>query len=190
MRAFIAIEISDEIKEALGRVEAHLKYAGADVKWVRPENIHLTLKFLGEISEEKTAEVKAVLDLIAGSTVPFEVTIKDVGAFPNIEGPRVIWVDLEKGVAQVIALAGAIDEALAKIGFTKDNRPFSPHLTIGRVRSSHNKSKLADKVSSTTSNSDLADVSAHQIKSVILFRSTLTPQGPIYTKLHEAQFRQ
>ena len=94
MRTFIAIEISEEIKNILAQIESHLIYAGADVKWVKPENVHLTLKFLGEIDEKKAAEVTAILDSIARMTKPFELNVKDIGAFPKIEHPRVIWVGL------------------------------------------------------------------------------------------------
>jgi RNA 2',3'-cyclic 3'-phosphodiesterase len=188
MRTFIAIDISAEIRKALAQIEAHLIYAGADVKWVRPENVHLTLKFLGEIDDKKEAEVNAALDSIAKSTKPFELSVKDLGAFPKIDHPRVIWVGLEKGAVETTALAAKVDEALASIGFAKETRPFSPHLTIGRVRSPINKDKLKEKMVSAIANIDLPTVPTHKVSSVILFQSTLTPQGSIYTKLHESVF--
>ena len=135
MRTFIAIELSSEIKESLAQAQSHLKYAGADVKWVTPENIHLTLKFLGEIPEEKCENVKAALDEIAKTTASFELSIKDIGAFPNIEFPRVIWIGLDKGAKESTELAAKVDEALSKLGFAKETRPFAAHLTIGRIRS-------------------------------------------------------
>jgi len=186
MRTFIAIEISDEMKEALHQIESHLKYSGADVKWVKPENIHLTLKFLGEVNEQKLVEIKALLDSIAGDIKPFEITIKEIGAFPKIEYPRVIWVRLDKGAGGSKELAEKIDSALLKIGFEKESRPFAAHLTIGRVRSPKNKDKLKEKVASFDA-SQLSAVKPHAISSVVLFHSTLTPQGSIYTKLHEAK---
>jgi 2'-5' RNA ligase len=188
MRTFIAIEISEDIARILAQIESHLKYAGADVKWVKPEIIHLTLKFLGEISEKKCEGVKLVLDDIAGSTKPFELSIKDVGAFPKIEHPKVIWVGLDNGAKGSKDLAYRIDETLSKIGFAKEERPFSPHLTIGRVRSSANRDKLTEKMSSASANFQLSAVPSHKVTSVILFQSTLTPQGSIYTKLHESRF--
>lgn len=187
MRTFIAIAISEEIKNTLSQIESHLKYAGADVKWVKPESVHLTLKFLGEIDEKKAAEVTAVLDSIARSVKPFKVSIKDIGAFPKIEHPRVVWVGLDRGAAEITALAVRIDEALSRIGFAKEVRPFSPHLTIGRVRSPLNNDKLKEKMLSAAVSIDLSLVPPHQTSSVILFQSTLTPQGSIYTKLHESK---
>lgn len=187
MRTFIAIEISEEIKNTLSQIESHLKYSGADVKWVKPEIIHLTLKFLGEIDEKKATEVNAVLDEIAKSVKAFEISLKDIGAFPKIEHPRVVWVGLDKGAAETAGIAVRIDEALSKIGFAKEERPFSPHLTIGRVRSPLNKDKLKEKMVSAASKFDLLAVAPHRVTSIILFQSTLTPQGSIYTKLYETR---
>ena len=187
MRTFIAIEISEEIRAILAQIESHLKYSGADVKWVASDNIHLTLKFLGEITEEKCEKVKAALDEIAKTTAPFEISLKDIGAFPKIEFPRVIWVGLDKGAKESTELAGRIDEALSKLGFAKETRPFAAHLTIGRARSGKNKEALREKMLS--SQVPVASGQSPEIvSSVILFKSTLTPTGSIYTKLHEAPF--
>lgn len=185
MRTFIAIELSDEIKSSLSQIESHLKYSGADVKWVDEKNIHLTLKFLGEIDEEKCNKVKDILDKIAGSSKSFEINIKDIGAFPKIDYPRVIWVGLDKGAAESRSLAEKIDEALSGIGFEKETRPFTAHLTIGRVRSSKNKQALKEKMGSI----GLQETRNKRqvVSSIILFQSKLTPKGSIYTKLHEAR---
>jgi len=189
MRTFIAIEVSKEIQETLGQIETGLKYAGADVKWVNPAIIHLTLKFLGEITNEKIDDVKIALDAIASRAAPFDLSIKDIGAFPQVEHPKVLWVGLDKGSRETVSLASGVDEALSQIGFTKEERPFSPHLTIGRVRSPHNRIKLAEKVASTAANIRFSEIPAHRVSSVVLFHSTLTSHGSIYAKLHEASFR-
>lgn len=187
MRAFIALEISEDIRNALEQIESHLKYAGADVKWVRPGLIHLTLKFLGEIADKKIEDVESALDGAARSAKPFEMTLKDIGAFPGIERPRVIWVGLDKGAAEAAELARRIENSLSDIGFPKAEKPFSPHLTIGRVRSPLNADKLIEKILSASSVADLRSTdSSRKVTSVILFQSTLTPQGPVYTKLHES----
>ena len=186
MRTFIAIEIPEEIKKVLVHIEDHLKYAQADVKWVRPETIHLTLKFLGEVTDEKRGEIEKALDEIARSVKPFELTVKEIGTFPYIEHPRVVWVGLDKGATETIGLANRIEEALAAIGFAKEDRPFSPHITIGRVRSPINKDKLKEKILSASNTIHLSEVTPHRVASIILFRSTLTPQGPIHTKIHES----
>lgn len=184
MRTFIAIELSEEIRNALAQIQSHLKYAGADVKWVEKNNIHLTLKFLGEIDDKKCEKVKAVLDQIAAEFKPFELDLKDIGAFPKIEFPRVIWVGLDKGAKESTEIAKKIDEALSKTGFQEETRPFAAHLTVGRVRSSKNKEVLKEKITDY----QLPITKSEIIPSIILFQSTLTPKGPIYTKLHEAKF--
>lgn len=187
MRIFIAIELSESIRNALAQIQSHLKYAGADVKWVEKDNIHLTLKFLGEVTEEKIEKIKSALDQIASKTKPFEISLKDIGAFPKIDYPRVIWVGLDKSANESKILAENIDEALSKIGFQKESRPFAAHLTIGRVRSPKNKDALKEKILSAA-NSQLPITNSQLISSIILFQSTLTPKGSIYTKLHEARF--
>ncbi|HPM42577.1 MAG TPA: RNA 2',3'-cyclic phosphodiesterase [Candidatus Omnitrophota bacterium] len=184
MRTFIAIELSEQIKNTLAQVQSHLRYAGADVKWVSEENIHLTIKFLGEITEEKCAKVSAVLDDTARQTKAFEFSLKDIGAFPKIEFPKVIWVGLDKGAKESAELAARIDRSLSEMGFAVETRPFTAHLTIGRVRSPKNKAVLKDKILSYR----LQPATPNIISSVILFKSVLTPHGPVYTKLHESYF--
>ena len=183
MRTFIAVDFSPEIKEALAQAEAHLKYSGADVKWVEKDNIHLTLKFLGEVDEKKLEEIKIALEAICGQTKPFDTQVHDLGAFPKIEYPRVIWAGIDKGATELKALAEKVDEALSKLGFEKETRAFAAHLTIGRVKSPKNKEKLKEKMAAYK----LPDIPPHRIDSVIIFKSTLTPKGSIYTKFHEAK---
>jgi 2'-5' RNA ligase len=187
MRTFIAIELSEEIRSALGQVQSHLKYAGADVKWVNPQNIHLTLKFLGEVDEKKLEKVKTALDGVAASSRAFELSLKEIGAFPAVDHPRVVWVGLDKGSDESKALAQNIDESLSKIGFQKETRPFAAHVTIGRVRSPHNKLALKEKIISYNTNDERRTTSDERVSSITLFKSALTPQGPVYTVLHESK---
>ena len=147
------------------------------------DNIHLTLKFLGDITEEKCTKIKSILDKIGNNTKPFDISIKDIGVFPSIDRPRVIWVGLDSGSAESKELAKKIDEELSGIGFQEESRPFAAHLTIGRVRSPKNKEALKQKL--TTYNLQLT-TKLQRISSIILFQSTLSPKGPTYTKLHEA----
>lgn len=187
MRTFIAIDISEDIGRSLSLAICHLKYAGADVKWVDPANIHLTLKFLGEISGDKLAQVKSALDGIADSTKRFRVNIKDIGAFPGTGRPRVIWAGLSDGARESKDLACSIDEAMSGLGFAKETRPFEPHLTMGRVRSGRNIDKLKSQI---TSSKLQIPQEGCPVDSIILYQSTLTPNGSIYTRLHEPKLRQ
>lgn len=184
MRTFIAIDFPEPVKDVLAQAAAHLKYSGADVKWIEKENIHLTLKFLGEVDEKKLEAVRSALDAIAIRTKTFEASIKNIGAFPKIEFPRVIWAGIDKGAEESGTLAGKIDQALSRLGFQKESRPFAAHLTIGRVRSSKNIDKLKNQMEAYS----LPELPPAPIRSVILYKSTLTPNGSTYTILHEAKF--
>ncbi|MBI4336126.1 MAG: RNA 2',3'-cyclic phosphodiesterase [Candidatus Omnitrophica bacterium] len=186
MRAFIAIDLSDDNKAELSRLRDELKQAQADVKWVQPENIHLTLKFLGEVTDEYVGKVQEALDRIAAGFKPFEVSLLGIGAFPKLDYPRVIWVGLDKGKEEAEEIAKNIEEELEKLGFAKEDRPFAAHLTIGRVRSGKNKEALKDKIE--TVSCKLLTVSPQLVSSIVLYQSTLTPHGPIYTALHAAPF--
>lgn len=185
MRAFIAIELSEDIKDALSQAESRLKYSGADVKWAEKENTHLTIKFLGETSEENCAKVKAALDITAGSFKPFKLKLNDIGVFPKTGLPRVIWAGFDKGDSESSEIARLMDEELSKIGFKPEARPFAAHATIGRVRSPKNIEALKEKLATLEGLG--SGVKEQTVDSVSLFQSKLTPTGPIYTKLHEAK---
>ena len=184
MRAFIAIELSDEIKESLARLQKRLKESAADIKWVDPHNVHLTLKFLGDIEDAKIEDIKTLLDNAASQFSAFEIKLSALGAFPNEKNPRVIWVGLSSGVAESEKIAASIESGAEKIGFPKEDRPFSAHLTLGRTRSGKNKDSLKEKLASTA-----VKPLACAVSGITLFQSTLTPKGPIYTSIHQAPLR-
>ena len=133
MRLFIAIEISEEIKTGLTKVVAKLKDAGADVKWVRPEGMHLTIKFLGEVDENRKDKIISGLEQVSEKKSPFTVTFKGLGAFPDLKRPRVVWAGIEKG-----------REELKDIAKELEVQKFSPHLTFGRVKSNRNENELVN----------------------------------------------
>jgi len=184
MRTFIAIELSDGVRRELARLQDELRASGADVKWAKPENIHLTLKFLGNVDEDKIGGIKTVLDEIASTLLTFEISLFKTGAFPSLNSPRVIWVGIDKGCAETEKCASFIEERLEKIGFPKEERPFSAHLTLGRTRSPKNKASLTEKLSTLS-----VEPASCPVKGITLFQSTLTPKGPIYTLLHVANFK-
>ncbi len=180
MRAFIAIEITKEIQETLSKLQAELKTAPADAKWVEPENIHLTLKFLGEVEEQKIPRIIQSLKEVSRIFKPFMMELKNIGGFPTIQSPRVIWVGIEKGKEGLHELAASIEDTLVKLKFPKETRKFSSHLTIGRVKYIKDK-KSFSQILSKAQFSPLPQ----EVKSITLFKSTLTPHGPIYEKLSE-----
>jgi 2'-5' RNA ligase len=185
MRTFIAIELSPEIKDELADIQAQLKTSNADVKWVKPQAMHLTLKFLGNITQEKIEEVKKALDTISPNHKPFEISLFQIGGFPKLEYPRVIWVGIDKGCSRAEAIAKDVVEGLSNIGFEKEKRPFTAHLTLGRVKSPKGRNELVSKMKAL----DFKPSASCTIDKITLFQSTLTPQGSIYTPLYEAKLR-
>jgi len=184
IRAFIAIHLSPEITEELGDLQASLKRSNADCKWVKPDSIHLTLKFLGNIAPERIEEIKNTLDNIAIHHKPFELSLSNIGGFPRLESPRVIWAGIDKGCLETEAIARDLEGELAKRGFQKEERSFSAHLTLGRVRTPKNRKALIENIKAL----DFKPSASATVNKILLFRSTLTPQGSIYTVIHEAGF--
>lgn len=183
MRTFIALELSEEVKKELSRIQEELKKADADIKWAKPDNIHLTLKFLGNVGDDKIEEIKKVLNGVSSQKRPFEINLSKPGAFPNPNYPRVIWVGIEKNSLEVEKIAQAVEGDLEKLEFPAENRPFSAHLTLGRVKSATNRDKLKQLLLSVG-----VRPKSCSIDKITLFQSTLTPKGPIYTPLHIAKF--
>ncbi|MDP2921540.1 MAG: RNA 2',3'-cyclic phosphodiesterase [Candidatus Omnitrophota bacterium] len=179
IRAFIAVEIDQPSRQKISSLISGLKKSNADVKWITEDQMHLTLKFLGNIDEGKIHEISSALSSISHDFKPFEITLSDIGAFPNLDHPRVIWIEIEKGADLLKTLAGKIDSRLEKLGFQKETREFKAHLTLGRVRTSKNMPQLVKIINET----QFAPETGVKINELILFQSTLTPKGTIYTKL-------
>jgi 2'-5' RNA ligase len=189
MRTFIAIELPKEIKEALASLQQGLKNSGADVKWVQPENIHLTLKFLGEIDEQVLAKIINILEVTAENQNSFYLNLSSLGAFPNMNFPRVIWIGIKKGDSQIQEVASKLEKEISGIGIPKENRAFSSHITLGRVKSGLNRDKLTKKLNELAGNFLKEGSCAFPVKKITLFKSTLTPQGPIYEILKEVPLK-
>lgn len=178
MRTFIAIEIPSEVKSALAALQTELRRAGADVSWTKPENLHLTLNFLGEVDERRIAEVeKACVDL-AAEFQPFTLSLNDTGVFPNARQPRVFWAGLSGEVENVAEMHKLLNERLAPIGFKREEKRFHPHLTIGRLKSNKKTREL------------LALADAHRLPAlsfvvteIVLMKSELHPAGSEYTPM-------
>src|SRR3989338_2255815 len=123
MRTFIAIELPQEIKDSLARLQEQLKQSGADVKWVAPKNIHLTLKFLGERDDKKIEKIKQVIEEAAKERTVFQMRIASLGAFPNERSPRVIWVGVTQGDSETKQIAESLEAKIAKLGIPQEERP-------------------------------------------------------------------
>lgn len=184
MRTFIAIELPQEIKESLARLQADLKKSEADVKWVSARNIHLTLKFMGEIDQASLPNIIGALQEACRAIKPFHISVSGLGAFPKADFPRVIWVGVSKGDEETKILSMAIDEKLALIGIPQEDKEFSTHITIGRVRSGKNRAALVKNMH-LLENCLGGATKEIPVDKVTLFKSTLTPSGPLYEALQE-----
>jgi len=179
VRLFIALILPDEIKQKLGTLIADLKPRTAAIRWVVSQNMHLTLKFIGERPEEDIEPITAALEEAVLGRGKFEVQIKKCGGFPNLRNPRVLWVGIE-GAESAVEIACEINKKLVPLGIEADKRPFSPHLTLGRIKKKikPNLSPLASYMESLN-----FDGGSTILDRVALVKSTLTPGGPIYENL-------
>ena len=181
IRSFLAIELPEPILRKIGEVQGDLKATHAEVRWTNPEKIHLTLKFFGNIEESRIDPIFKSIEEPIRNTLPFSLKVRGVGAFPNLKNPRVIWIGLVEGREVLASLQKQIEAQLEKIGFRPENRPFHPHLTLGRMKSSREKEGLVGRME-RHKEEEFGDF---EVERVVLFKSDLRPSGPIYTPLRE-----
>ncbi len=179
-RGFIAIDIP--ILQKISDLINEIKSSGANIKTVEPENIHITLKFLGDTNEEKIDRINEIILTSIKGIKPFDIKLKSTGFFPNQNYIKIIWIGIEN-TNQMQIIAEKIDEELSKIGFNKEKRKFSAHLTIGRIRSAQNKDNLI-QIINKYKDVEFASIKVDKVK---LKKSVLTSKGPIYSTLKEAE---
>ncbi len=186
LRAFIAIKPSEEIITRLGAIETRLNTGKIKGAWVKPENAHLTLRFLGSINETRLDEIEAAMKLSVSRPLirPFTLSVRGIGVFPSMKAPRIIWIGIDKNDT-LNRLYNGLEEELSKIGFEKEGRAFHPHLTLCRVRSIADLDYLTKAVEGFQKDApdDLP------VESIGLYKSVLTPKGTLYTLVKEARLR-
>ncbi len=183
IRTFLAIKLPKPILKRLRQVQQELRESKADVRWVDPESIHLTLKFFGNIEEKEVDSIVKSIEKPVQRTPLFSLKVQGVGGFPDLKNPRVLWVGLEEEGNFLSSLQRELEKSLEKIGFKPEDRPFHPHLTLGRVKSTRGKSLLMEKIDKYKGEffgEFLAD-------RITLFKSELKPTGAIYTPLAEVR---
>jgi 2'-5' RNA ligase len=178
MRTFVAIPLPPEGRTMLDGLQQTLRSFRADVKWTAAGSIHLTLRFLGEIDPSALPCLAGLLRAETSGAPPFTLRMHGLGGFPNLRNPRVIWCGLEGDLEQLAALQGKVASACLRAGFAPEERPFQPHLTLGRVRGKSNLQPLLDyiKIGSTLEHS-------FSVERLHVYQSTLGPQGALYTVL-------
>jgi 2'-5' RNA ligase len=177
LRTFIALDMPPEIKAALEAYVQPLKSLRGRVSWAKRENLHLTLKFLGDTPANRVDEIAAALQEIAATSTSFAADIAGSGAFPNDQAPRVLWVGINDESGTLLKLAKAIDERVHGFGFAKEKRAFAPHLTIGRV-----KDPRLPEIVRALKEKPFSTMPA-QLNKIIFMQSELNPAGSIYTPL-------
>ena len=177
MRVFIAIDLPEEIRSKLRSKQSAFRSASPGARWTEPEGIHLTLKFLGEISDGKVREVTAALRKL-GEFEPFAIRVKGFGFFPDLRRPRVFWVGIDES-ENLDRLAGEVDKAMGATGFAREERTFRPHLTMARFREPQAQPALQAAISKQAEQ----DLGSFEVSEFFLFESKLSPHGAEYRKV-------
>jgi 2'-5' RNA ligase len=182
MRLFIALPLAPEVERQLGRLIGLLKPRTDVVRWVAPQNIHLTVRFLGDTDEKLVKDINRAIDEVAAEHQKIETVFELVGAFPNLRRPRIFWVGSSDPMEEASKIARQIEHRMRGLGFEKEKKGFKPHLTLGRVRQGKRADELADYLASFK-----LDPIPVELDRLTLFKSELTPKGSIYTRLHESK---
>ena len=185
IRTFIALELPPGVISLLDKVQEDLKSMRLRAKWVRPENIHLTLKFLGNIDPGDSDKIgKAMMDAVANFGA-LDLVARGLGVFPGVKRPRVIWVGLGGQIQLLFALQRVLEDNLAALGFKKEKRPFKGHLTLGRFKQTVDPNLIRQILR------EYANLysEAFTARRIILFKSDLKPTGAVYSQLQQAAFK-
>lgn len=179
-RAFIAVEMGrhSELESFSRAVES----TGAHLKMVNLKNLHVTLKFLGDVDEALVPEIRGAMESAVDGQSPFQLRLRGAGAFPNLGRISVVWAGLEDA-GPLVDIAGKLDAGLSGLGFRKERRPFSPHVTVARVKSGKNRDAVADVIRGHEG----AEFGTVDVDRIILKKSVLTPRGPIYSDVEVAE---
>lgn len=182
-RLFVALEPPEPVRRRLAALMVDLRRAAGraadEIRWVPPENVHLTLQFLGAVPEERVAAVEAALRAAAAASRPLSLEVRGAGGFPNARRPRVVWAGVAGDVAPLAALAAGLGRRLAPLGFPPEDRPFSAHLTLGRAREGRGAPGLAGALAGFAEDAG----TPWRATDVVLFESHLSPKGPRYEPL-------
>jgi len=184
-RTFCAIELPDEVRSQLQQHVKRLREAvpEASASWSRPENVHLTLKFFGNVNKDKLTSISSAATRVTSDYSPFQIKIGGTGVFPKASRPQVLWIGVEDPSGRLTELQRRFEEECAKVGFPKENRAYRPHLTIARLRHPEGGRKLAETHSQTKFGFIEIRVSEFTV-----FRSQLSPKGSIYTVISKHEF--
>ena len=189
IRSFIAIELPDEIRSALAKLQASLQTEKQSaVKWVDPYTIHLTLKFLGNVTAAKISDISSVIEEATHGIAPFSLEVKGLGVFPNFKRVRVVWVGVWGDISQLKLLQQRIESGLVPLGFNQESRPFTPHLTLARVREKASPTEQ-QRFGQLIASAKFETAHHFTADSISLMQSQLTTGGAIYRQITNASLK-
>ena len=179
IRTFIAVPVPPDVVRAAAEARARCGHIRDAVRWVPPERIHITLKFLGDTETDRVAAASALLKRAAAATAPFRLVAGGLGVFPTVKRPRVLWMGITGDTAPLITFARQLDAELTSLGFAAERRPFKAHLTLGRFTAKSDPRRLVDTLLAAAGGA----AAAFSAERVVLYQSELTPSGAVYTPL-------
>jgi len=185
MRIFIAIELPEEVKRGIAAVQEELKRSGASASWTRPEGIHLTLQFLGEVPDARVQEITAALAAAAEGTGALRLSVAGGGAFPNAKVPRVLWLGVTGDRERLAGLQAKVEGAMERLGFGREERKFSPHLTLARIKFPKPRDNWQQLISSIKDR----QFGTFEAQQVSLMKSELRREGAVYTAIGRAELK-
>jgi 2'-5' RNA ligase len=180
IRSFLAFELPPEIREQIRAISTELRKTALPVRWVKVENIHLTILFLGSVDEDMIGAIQEKVNVVIHGFSPCGTKLDTVGAFPHWRRPRVIWIGLNGDIERLSDLRNDLQEELKPLGFVPEKRPFQPHLTLGRVKKSLGRD---DDITWIYERYRDIDSKLCLLNELILYKSELRPDGPVYTKM-------
>ncbi|MBU0574514.1 MAG: RNA 2',3'-cyclic phosphodiesterase [Candidatus Margulisiibacteriota bacterium] len=179
MRCFVSVELTDEIKSNIAKIIEEIKRDYPEIKWVKPGNLHLTLKFLGWVKDGQQKNIIKTLDGATKDIRALKLKVSGCGVFPSPTRPRVVWLDIAEGAEPIRKIAGTIDDALGELGYKKEEREWQAHITIGRVREPKQARGLFEKLRSC----EKQEFGEMVVERISLMESKLSPKGPTYLEI-------
>lgn len=183
IRTFLAVELDEAVRSAIVDLQEELAAVGTEVKWTEPENLHVTLLFLGEVEDREVHRVCRIAETTAAGHAPFRMAVEQIGCFPHERRPRVLWVGIGAGTQELVALHDALEPPLMELGYRREERRYTPHITLGRVKSDRPVESLQRALARRTA----WQGGEMMVQEVAVLSSELTPEGPLYTVLSRAR---
>jgi 2'-5' RNA ligase len=184
LRIFLALDLDDDIRSGLIRIRDKIDLGGAKVKWVDPEQLHITLKFLGDIADDTVRQVHLVAQQVARQMSPFKFRVRNVLCVPSGGPVRMFWAGVEDAGDSMKSLHGVLDEAMGGLNFRREDREFSPHITLARVKFAPNPQQIRRTVQAVSG----ADFGVQLVEELVVYSSQLTPSGPVYSAIGRSRF--